>query len=462
MKTYSFKSFVFCLAYTIIATSNAQNLEVTGLLKVKGGNPGVGKVLTSDATGQATWNTANPAPLPAKTILMSEISGDVNFLNNGFSENGSTILKKYKSQSIAMIPETWINTAPDFIKATVEPRILAINGNQFVVFGGYDENGTQSRGGIYDAINDTWKVIPDMGESFTRSVPAIAWANGKLIVWGGRTDSGTYPSTGKIYDPSTLLWTNMGNLNAPVGRYISAHGFDPISSKFVVWGGDGAASSLNSGGLYDINTNTWQTMGATNAPSGRSRMGFGLNQGKLFINSGYISSGTFASDTYLFDCGTNVWMSASSSGLSTRYNTKVEYNGSSYVVWGGSNNTTETNGKIYTPGTNTWSTMSTIGAPGPYAYRNSTFSNGYFILTDAVGAYKFNINTNSWSVMPQINNRIINGMAGNSSCIFIFGGLKSSDIGSPVVEIGKRFFWTAQSIYQKTPVQEEIFLYKKN
>ncbi len=49
------------------------NLTTTGLLKIAGGNPGVGKVLTSDATGNATWQAA-PTPIIAdNTITSSKI-----------------------------------------------------------------------------------------------------------------------------------------------------------------------------------------------------------------------------------------------------------------------------------------------------------------------------------------------------------------------------------------------------
>jgi len=34
------------------------NLEVSGTVKIEGGTPGVGKVLTSDANGLASWGTA--------------------------------------------------------------------------------------------------------------------------------------------------------------------------------------------------------------------------------------------------------------------------------------------------------------------------------------------------------------------------------------------------------------------
>jgi hypothetical protein len=45
-----------------IATVNpATTLDVNGQISIRGGTPGVGKVLTSDATGVATWQSANAA-----------------------------------------------------------------------------------------------------------------------------------------------------------------------------------------------------------------------------------------------------------------------------------------------------------------------------------------------------------------------------------------------------------------
>jgi hypothetical protein len=45
-----------------IATMNpATTLDVNGQITIRGGTPGVGKVLTSDATGVATWQSANAA-----------------------------------------------------------------------------------------------------------------------------------------------------------------------------------------------------------------------------------------------------------------------------------------------------------------------------------------------------------------------------------------------------------------
>ena len=65
----------------IISTSNNENIilspnnngivEFTSLLKIQGGNPGVGKVLTSDVTGLSTWETPSAGGNVIETKLTS-------------------------------------------------------------------------------------------------------------------------------------------------------------------------------------------------------------------------------------------------------------------------------------------------------------------------------------------------------------------------------------------------------
>jgi len=50
---------VFCYGNVGIGTTNATaTLDVNGTIKIRGGSPAAGKVLTSDANGLASWSTA--------------------------------------------------------------------------------------------------------------------------------------------------------------------------------------------------------------------------------------------------------------------------------------------------------------------------------------------------------------------------------------------------------------------
>ncbi|MCC7030481.1 MAG: hypothetical protein IT257_09255 [Chitinophagaceae bacterium] len=68
---------------TVMTLTNAGNAEFAGQIKVAGGAPGVGKLLSSDATGLGSWNTA------ASLGLVSG-SGTVNRVPK-FTPNGTTL-----------------------------------------------------------------------------------------------------------------------------------------------------------------------------------------------------------------------------------------------------------------------------------------------------------------------------------------------------------------------------------
>ena len=69
-------------------TSPGAKLEVTGQVKITGGTPGVGKVLTSDAAGLASWATPTSAPAGSNNQVQYN-NGGVMGANSGFRYDGS-------------------------------------------------------------------------------------------------------------------------------------------------------------------------------------------------------------------------------------------------------------------------------------------------------------------------------------------------------------------------------------
>ena len=63
------------------------NLEVSGTVKIEGGTPGTGKVLTSDANGLASW--ATPAAAPATTDALTEGTTNLYYTEARVSTNTS-------------------------------------------------------------------------------------------------------------------------------------------------------------------------------------------------------------------------------------------------------------------------------------------------------------------------------------------------------------------------------------
>lgn len=75
-------------------TNPGAKLEVNGQVKITGGSPGAGKVLTSDASGLGTWQTLGPSGTPETDPLSLHItggtmSGDLNMATNNITNVGT-------------------------------------------------------------------------------------------------------------------------------------------------------------------------------------------------------------------------------------------------------------------------------------------------------------------------------------------------------------------------------------
>jgi len=69
------KLYLSLLLSLILTGIYAQDLEVTGQIKIKGGSPAAGKVLTSNATGVATWENPTGATGPAGAAGLNGAAG---------------------------------------------------------------------------------------------------------------------------------------------------------------------------------------------------------------------------------------------------------------------------------------------------------------------------------------------------------------------------------------------------
>jgi N-acetylneuraminic acid mutarotase len=104
-----------------------------------------------------------------------------------------------------------------------------------------------------------------------------------MIVWGGYGDpdgNGPMPpaflNTGGIYDPETDTWTALNTTGAPSPRKLHAAvwaGEIGPTPRMVVWGGYGGGTDYPiTGGMYDPALDTWTAMDTTGAPTGRYNM----------------------------------------------------------------------------------------------------------------------------------------------------------------------------------------------
>ncbi len=399
----------------------------------------------------SSWISAEKSAneFTTKSYLYSEVNKDATLLNNGFVQLGYTINDYQLSSNINAPVQSFIETS-SFLLSRTNLKIISIPNNKFVVWGGQESGVYLSNGAIYDAINDSWESIPDMGDGVIRTNPAVVWINNRLLVWGG----GTNITSGKIYNPITRQWSIMNQINVPSWRTGYAFGFNMASNEFILWGGQDASSFFANGAKYDVINNIWTPITGTGTPAERARMGFGVNNGKMFIFGGFNASSSF-NDAYFYDFATNVWSAVPASGLTAKFN-NIYYTGTSYIVYGPGSGSNE--GAIFNTITNTWTPMSVVGAPSVFKDL-FVYSNGYFVAPNGAA---YQLNSNTWAAFPIITNFNSADFAGNDTCLFSFGGLAASGNKAANVVGGNRFFWAATPIIKHENKIIQLYIYRKN
>jgi S1-C subfamily serine protease len=222
------------------------------------------------------------------------------------------------------------------------------------------------------------------------------WTGREMFVWG---EGGA----GR-YDPATDAWRPVSLNGAPSGR----------TNVLLVWTGkEVIVWSAGTGGRYDPSTDSWQPIATTGAP----KDSFGLTAvwtGKEMILWGMSGPGAAYNPT------TDSWRSLPTEGAPTpRIGHSAIWTGREMLIWGGMSTYLPlgsavqflNDGARYNPETNTWSLISTNGAPAP-RYRHLAVWTGQEMLI--VGGQvaparepvyfndgaRYDPSTDTWSAIP--------------------------------------------------------------
>ncbi len=223
----------------------------------------------------------------------------------------------------------WAALALDSASPSARTAFTALwTGTEMMVWGGFGgsvgNDVLRNDGGRFDPAASTWKPISTYQAPGPRFGHVSVWTGKEMLVWGGYTDShswyagGRAPghlNTGGRYDPTTDSWREITTAGAPSPRFY--HTAVWTGREMLVWGGSNAGKSFNDGGLYDPVADSWRPVSREHAPSAR-----GLHAA--------------------------VWT------------------GREMIVWGGKARNTEeyfTEGGRYNPETDSWTPISTNGAP---------------------------------------------------------------------------------------------------
>jgi len=178
-----------------------------------------------------------------------------------------------------------------------------------------------------------------------------------MIVWGGQGDAGLL-NTGGRYDPMLDTWTPIATAGAPQARVY--HQAVWSGDRMIVWGGYGCSPcvSVNSGGRYDPLTDSWLPTSLVNAPTPRLYH-TAVWAGTSMVVFGGISdpstSGVVFNTGGRYDPVSDSWRPTSTVGALNMYQHTAIWTGQLMVVSG------RTNGGRYDPVADSWTWGPTAG-----------------------------------------------------------------------------------------------------
>ncbi len=329
-------------------------------------------------------------------------------------------------------------------------------GSRMITWGGMWEDDTAvNTGGVYippTASSNSWIAMSTTGAPIVRSNCATAWTGSKMLIWGGI--NGTYFNTGSIFDPVSNSWSEMTTTGAPspkssLGKYGVWTG-----SKFLVWGGqDGGPSVhfLNNGGLYDPETDSWTNISTINAPIGRTGHSVLWTGSKAVVVFGLLSTLSDADNTGgVYDPSTNTWTTMSTTGAPIgTANAAAVWTGSKVITFGGYNYTTgfQNTAGVYDLTANSWTKGTTVNAASSRSHHSFVWTGSKLIVFGGTDTFTSAMNSggifdpmaNSWTATSTTSTpvRAYHWAVWTGSKMLVWGGVDWGAGAAGALNIGR-------------------------
>lgn len=247
-------------------------------------------------------------------------------------------------------------------------------GTEFVVVGGALDNpgyNATATGARYNPSTKQWNATSVTNALATHS-SMTAWSGQEVLVYGGAMQYNA-AANGARYNPTSDTWTPMSTVGQPGARMYAVNAW--TGSRWLLWGG-WSGSHNNSGASYNPATDTWTAMSTVGAPTPRS-FPEGVWTGTELIVWGGCDGGMGAcpgvkGDGAAYNPTTDTWRTLSSVGApSARSGHAAVWTGSEMIIWGGATggsfSPAVNDGAHYNPVTDSWRPITLTSAPSARA-----------------------------------------------------------------------------------------------
>lgn len=222
-----------------------------------------------------------------------------------------------------------------------------------------------------------------------RVFTSAVWTGSDFLVFGGALDTAYNPTnTGARFDPNARTWTPVTMTNAPPARHTAKLGL--VGDTIVEYGGGVGFAATGGGGRYQPSSDTWLAMG-TPDPGARIYAATAVAGGKIATWGGW--SGPQLATGGMYDPVANAWTTMSTVGApSGRSFATMVWTGTRLIVWGGCDGGMPScpgvrgDGAAYDPATDTWTPISSVGAPQARAQHGAVWTGSEMIVWGGCGA----------------------------------------------------------------------------
>lgn len=321
--------------------------------------------LSSSDTFTLTVNAVNDAPTISSisdlrtqaNISTSAITFTISDVDSSLS-CASSISKSSSNTSVLLNTDITIAGTSPNCTVTMSPVTNAL-GSSTVTLTVTDGALTANETFNFTSYNP-WSTVTLTGAPSARTSHKAVWTGSEMVIWGG----GTGLNTGGMYSPSLDQWTTMSTTSAPQGRYWFEMIFDG-SIIYVIGGANGPAGShttLSSCAKFNPATNTWSSMASL--PQSRNLHTAVWTGSRIIAWGGRLTNDNNITNTgYSYNPSSDSWSAISTTGApSARHSHLALWVGDKMLIWGGSTGSgAADSGALYDPSTDSWSNTSVIG-----------------------------------------------------------------------------------------------------
>jgi hypothetical protein len=273
-------------------------------------------------------------------------------------------------------------------------KLVLVDG-AVVEYGGGVGFGPTGGGARFDPVAGAWGAIDANAAPGSRIYAMTIAAGNRVFVWGGWRSGSSHLPDGFVYDPMLDGWTPVATANAPAGRSFASVVW--TGTRALVWGGcsggmPSCATVYGDGASYDPALDAWTPMSSVNAPTPRAQATAVWTGSEMFVFGGAQGPDESmpANTGALYSPATDSWRPISTVGApSPRVDPAAVMLGDKVFLWG--DDAGKTDGFLYDPATDTWSPIAQSGAPSPRSrFAFATNGTSVFVwggsFTSATGA----------------------------------------------------------------------------